>query len=319
MKRVLAVLTAALCLLSLAACGEKETPSDGTSAVGERKIGLGSVCSAIMDGTDKCRVKATVAAVIVGKDGKIEDCDLDELEFTVTLADGRAQPVTDLTTKGEKGDTYIPAVSGTAVGESWEDQAEAFCDFVEGKTHSEVSGLAATDGHSNQIPECGLDITDFIQAVGRAMNMAVLRDMAATDDLSLALTVTPSGTASADKVQYDVEMAAVALSEGDRITGCMTDSLQAKLTVTDGIFTVVSGAIETKRQMGDGYQMKLASSIKREWYEQADAFDTYTRGKTANDLAGLALDGEGKTDAIAGCTVTVSGMLQNVVKAARKE
>ena len=99
MKRLYALFAVAVCLLMLlTSCGKKETPSDGTAAVGERKIGLGSVCSTVMDGTDKCRVKATVAAVIVDKDGKIQECRLNELEFTVTLAGGQPQPVTDLTT-----------------------------------------------------------------------------------------------------------------------------------------------------------------------------------------------------------------------------
>ena len=322
MKRRLVCLCAALCLCTLAACGEKEPPSGGETPAGERKIGLGSVCSMTMDGGDKNLVKATVAAVVVSKVGKLEECELDELEFTVTLAEGKPQTVADLTTKAEKGDSYIPTVSdtdGVAGKGSWEDQADAFCDFVEGKTQGEISGLAATDGHSAKIDGCALDITDFIRAVTRAMEMAKLRDVGREDDLVLALLVTPDKGTATDKAQYDVEMAAVTLDEQNRITGCMTDTLQAKMTMEQGMFTTVSGNVETKRQMGDGYKMKEASSIKREWYEQADAFDTYARGKTATELAGLTLSGDGKTDAITGCTIAVTGMQQCVVKAAEKD
>ncbi len=322
MKRIIASLCAALCLCTLAACGEQEKPSGGETTAGERKIGLGSVCSMTMDGADKNRVKATVAAVIVSKDGKLEECELDELEFTVTLADGKPQTVADLTTKGEKGDAYVPTVSETGGVEStgsWEKQANAFCDFVEGKTQGEISGLAATDGHSKQIDGCVLDITDFIQAVTRAMEMAKLRDIGREDDLSLALIATPDAGTATDKTQYDVEMAAVTLDEQDRITGCMTDTLQAKMTMDQGMFTTVSGTVETKRQMGDGYKMKEASSIKREWYEQADAFDTYARGKTAAELAGIKLSAEGKTDAITGCTIAITGMQRCAAKAAKED
>ena len=66
----------------------------------------------------------------------------------------------------------------------------------------------------------------------------------------------------------------------------------------------------------NGYGMKEASGIKREWYEQADAFDTFVRGKTAAQLTDTKLDGDGKTDAIAGCTISVSGMVESVAKAA---
>jgi len=325
MKRLCALLSGVLCLLTLAGCGgNEETPSGDMSApAGDRKIGLGSVNTLAMDGTDKNRVKVTVAAVIVGKDGRIEECRLDELDFTVALAGGKPQAVADLSTKGEKGDSYMPTAEETgtdaAQSESWEDQVEDFCDFVEGKTHREITGLATPDGKSEQIPGCNLVITDFIQAIDRALMAAMTRNIGADDDLELALTATPADTTAEDRVQYDVEMAAVALDEQDRITGCMTDTLQAKLTMEQGAFTTVSGGVETKRQMGDGYKMKEASSIKREWYEQADAFDTYVRGKTATQLTGLTLGADGKTDAITGCTVAVSGMLRNTIKAAQKD
>jgi len=190
---------------------------------------------------------------------------------------------------------------------------------VEGKTGAEVSALAATDGKSTQVDGCDLILTDFIQAVRHATDSAVAQNLSTGDDLKLALTATRADTSTDQKPQYDVEIAAVTIGNGDRITGCITDTLQAKLTVTDGAFTTVSGGIETKREMGDAYGMKAASGIRREWYEQADAFDTYTRGKTAAELAGLKLSTDGKTDAISGCTVAVSGMLKNVVKAAKED
>lgn len=320
MKRWFAIWCGILCLLTLTACGNKAETSDPATA---RKIGLGSVNTVTMDGTDKNRVKVTVAAVVLDKDGKILECELDEVDFTATLQDGMMKPVTssDLTSKDEKGDSYIPGILDTGMenstATSWEDQAEAFCDFVEGKMVGEVTGLATTDGKSDNITGCDLIVTDFIQAVERAASMAKAHDIAADDDLHLAIISAPASDSNPESPRFTMELAAVTLDDHDRITGCMTDSLQMKLDITDGVFTTLSGPVESKRQAGDSYGMKEASAIKREWYEQADAFDTYVRGKTAAQLASTKLDGDGKTDAISGCTISVTGQIESVTKAAQ--
>lgn len=323
MKKLGAVLVA-LCFLTLAACSKKPTTSDasgGNNAAG-RKIGLGSVNTTTMESTNKNRLKVTAAAVVLAEDGTIDECELDEVDFTVALEGGTIKSPTtaDLTTKGEKGDSYIPGIADTGAENSlaspWEEQADAFCDFVEGKMVGEITGLATTDGKSDKIAGCDLIVTDFIQAVERAAKAAMPYDIAKDDDLRLAVVTTAAQT-TADSPQYDLELAAVTLDDSDRITSCMTDTLQMKLSVADGAFTTVSGPVESKRQAGDGYGMKEASGIKREWYQQADAFDTYVRGKTAAELAGMTLDAEGKTDAISGCTISVSGLMEGVIKAAQ--
>ena len=324
MKKWFVWLLCAVLAVCLTACGGDKEPSADGSASGntERKIGLGSVNTLTMKDMSNAMLKATVAAVVLDKNGRIADCELDEIAFTVTLKDGVAQQVADLTSKREKGDSYIPTAEETG-GEgagtvSWEDQVENFCDFAEGKTANDLSGLATTDGKSDQIEGCDLIITDFIQTVVRACEEAKPASIEAGNDLELALTAVKE-EGSADEPKFDIELAAVTLDEGERITGCMTDTLQVKLTMAEGIFSTVSGGIETKRQMGDGYGMKAASAIKREWYEQADAFDTFAVGKTAAELAATKLNAEGKTDAVTGCTVAVSDVLKNAVKAARQD
>lgn len=325
MKRLLVIILC-LGLLLLSGCGEedkKPSSSDGESDAARRRLGLGAVSTTTMHNPDTSRVKITVAAVVLDTNGRIADCVIDELDYVATLKDGIPQPVADLTTKGERGDRYQPTTED--VGENgdtatpWYEQAEEFCEFVEGKTPAEVSALAATDGKSTQIEGCDLILTDFILAVRRAGDAAVAADIRSGDDLQLAVTATRSPSSGEERSQYDVEMAAVTLDSGDRITGCITDTLEAKLTVTDGAFTTVSGEIRSKREMGDAYGMKKASGIQREWYEQANAFGTYAHGKTAAQLAGLPLADNGKTDAVAGCTIDLRGMLQNAVKAARDD
>ena len=326
MKRIIALTCGLLMLLTLAACGKQEEPaaSGGGTANGEgRRLGVGSVNTLAVDSKEKTYVKATVAAVTLDKDGKITECELDEAEFPVELKNGVLQETIDLFTKGEQGDNYSMTDrdhgGGATSAESWEDQVEAFCDYVEGMTGAQVSGIAATDGKSEMIQGCDLIITDFIQAVHRATENAKAMKFSVADDLKLAVTVSKSADYTQQKPQYDIEMAAVTLGEDDRITACMTDSAQAKLTIENNMFSHAAGVMQTKREAGDAYGMKQASPIKKEWYQQADAFDAYAVGKTAGQLQQIQIGADGKTDAISGCTIAVSGMVKNAAKAAKED
>lgn len=307
MKKAIALLCAVLMLMSLAACGAEQPPvNDGGTTNGEgRKLGIGSVNTIATESGEKLVIKTTVAAVVLDKDGKIADCEIDEAEFPLELKDGVLQETFSLITKGD-----------SETEDNWDGQVEAFCEFIEGKTGNEVSGIAVTDGKAS-IEGCDLVVTDFIQAVHRATEAAKDKNIAATDDLKLAVTVAKPYDFKAEKPQFDVEMAAVTLGENDKITACMTDAAQIKTTVEGNAFATAAGATQTKREMGDAYGMKAASSIQKEWYEQADAFDAYAVGKTAAELEGTSVAADGKTDAVSGCTMAVSALLKNAVKAAK--
>ncbi len=324
MKRLWAIFCGVMLLLTLAACGGKDkdpTPS-GTANSDGRSIGLGSINTLAVDGNEKTTVKTTVAAVVLDKDGKITECKLDEAEFPVELKSGVLQVAVDLLTKGDTEDytlTDSDLGEGNTSNASWDDQVEAFCDYVEGMTGAQVSAIAATDGKSEMIKGCDLIITDFIAAVHEATRNAKTKNIGAGDELELSVSVSKSGESTDAKPQFDIEMAAVTLGGEDRITACLTDTAQAKLTIENSLFSHAAGKLDTKRGQGDGYGMKAASPIKKEWYEQADAFDAYAVGKTAAELSKLTVGGDGKTDAISGCTMAISGMLKNAVKAAEQD
>ena len=324
MKRLWAIFCGVMLLFTLAACGKKDknpTPS-GTANGDGRSIGLGSINTLAVDGNEKTTVKTTVAAVVLDKDGKITECKLDEAEFPVELKSGVLQVAVDLLTKGDTEDytlTDSDLGAGNKSNASWDDQVEAFCDYVEGMTGAQVSAIAATDGKSEMIKGCDLIITDFIAAVHEATRNAKTKNIGAGDELELSVSVSKSGESTDAKPQFDIEMAAVTLGGDDRITACLTDTAQAKLTIENSLFSHAAGKIDTKRGKGDGYGMTAASSIKKEWYEQADAFDAYAVGKTAAELSKLTVGSDGKTDAISGCTMAISGMLKNAVKAAEQD
>ncbi len=330
MKRFFLITVCLLLLLGMTACGKEENPTEdnnpssgsNTPTKADHKLGMSAVVTTMMEGTDRTRVKGTVAAVVVDDRGNIVECKLDEVDFTVSLQDGVPAPVENLTSKVELGDRYRPTKPdlGDEEGstEPWHEQVEEFCDYVEGKTGAQVGAIAATDGRTEQIPGCDLIVTDFITAVVEATDNAKTMTGGREDDLELALTAYHEPNDNQQKANYALELAAVTLNEQDRITGCITDQAEIRLTAEGGMFTTLSGLVKTKRQLGDGYGMKTASPIGKEWYQQADAFDAYATGKTAAALAKLDLK-DGKTDAISGCTISVNGMMKNVVKAANKE
>ncbi|MGI6183779.1 MAG: hypothetical protein ACOYIH_06695 [Candidatus Fimadaptatus sp.] len=62
---------------------------------------------------------------------------------------------------------------------------------------------------------------------------------------------------------------------------------------------------KSKKELGEEYGMKANSKIGAEWDAQAMAFERYVLEHQGVD--GLSTDKDGKTDAISGCTMSVSG------------
>lgn len=79
---------------------------------------------------------------------------------------------------------------------------------------------------------------------------------------------------------------------------------------------------KTKEERGAEYAMKEASPIKKEWNEQAAAFEEFCKGKTVEEIAKVeTMDFHGGkaaktgTDLAAGCTITLDAFLEAIAKA----
>jgi hypothetical protein len=66
------------------------------------------------------------------------------------------------------------------------------------------------------------------------------------------------------------------------ITSCIIDASQTNINFSkEGKITSdINAEFQTKNELGDAYGMKKASSIGKEWNEQANAFAQYVVGKT---------------------------------------
>ena len=103
-----------------------------------------------------------------------------------------------------------------------------------------------------------------------------------------------------------MDIAAVTSWEGV-ISSCIIDSVQAKVSfdTTGTITTDLTVPVQTKNELGAGYGMVAYGGAIAEWNEQAASFASYVTGKTAEEVAGIAVS-EGKpTDADLASSVTI--------------
>ena len=133
-------------------------------------------------------------------------------------------------------------------------------------------------------------------------------------DSSVDATADAEGTA-----QCDATVAAVTVDSNGAIVECVIDIAQTKIGVSaDGKITSdLNAEYPSKRELGDDYGMKKASSIGKEWYEQADAFAEWAVGKTAADISSMAISEgyAGDADLAASVSIHVTGFQAAVLEA----
>ena len=331
MKKNLAIiLSLVLALTMLAGCmgtvvvyNDCNCATEGGNAYvpteGAVKTGLAIVANA-KDSTDAKEAKydITIAAVTVDDNGVIQDCIIDSVGTSITF-DDKGVITSDLAaqilTKNELGDNYGMKAYGGAKYE-WYEQAAALANYAKGKTLEQLKNGAI--GESGKPSDADLASTatiylgGYVSAIEAAVNNAQHLGAQAGDTLKLAVinSAASSVSATADKAgtaQLDCDVTAITV-KGDVITSCVLDSLQAKVSfdATGKITTDLTAAMQTKTQLGEAYGMKAYAGAKYEWNEQAANFAAYVTGKTAAQVAGIAVT-EGKpSDADLAATVTIA-------------
>ena len=261
----------------------------------------------------------TLVAVTVDDKGVITDCIIDSIGAKVNF-DATGKVTSDLTvevkTKNELGDDYGMKAYGGAKYE-WYEQAAALADYAVGKTVEELRSGAIDE--SGKAPE-GSDLAStatiylggYVSAIEEAVKNAQHLGAQAGDELKLATvnSIGSSASATAEKAgtaQLDSTVTALTVKDGV-ITSCYIDSVQAKVAFDNKgvISTDLTAAVQTKNQLGDKYGMVAWGGAKHEWNEQAASFATYVTGKTAAEVAGIAVS-EGKpADADLSSSVTIA-------------
>ena len=119
--------------------------------------------------------------------------------------------------------------------------------------------------------------------------------------------------AEATNAQVDIHVAAVTLDAEGKIVSCDIDAIQVKATVdaTGAIAADAATEFTSKNDLKEGYNMKGASPIGKEWYEQADAFEKYIIGMTSAQVeALLGSDGYPTDETLqTGCTMKIAAYI----------
>ncbi len=271
----------------------------------------------------------TVVAVTVDNSGVIQDCIIDSVGAKVEFND-KGVITSDLSgeilTKNELGDSYGMKAYGNAKYE-WYEQAAALADYAKGKTVAELKKGAVNEAGKAADADLASTATiylgGYVAAIEKAVANAKHLGAQAGDELKLAVinSVVSSASATAEKAgtaQLDCDAAALTRKDGV-ITSCAIDSVQAKVSFDDKgvISTDLKAEVLTKNELGENYGMKAWGSAKYEWNEQAASFAAYVTGKTAAQVAGIAVS-EGKpseTDLSASVTIAIGGFQALIAKA----
>ena len=301
-------------------------------AEGDLKTGLALITTAkYSEAEDGGAIEydVTVAAVLVDENGVIVDCVIDSAGPALAFnAEGAI--TTDLAaaiqTKTELGDAYgMKAYAGSQY--EWYEQAQALADYAVGKTVEELRTGAVNE--SGKAADADLASTatiylgGYVNAIEKAVANAQHLGAQAGDELkiaticSLADSAAPEGE-NAGNAQLNVDVTAITMN-GDVITSCCIDSMQAKVAFTaEGAAEIP--AFSTKNELGEGYGMKAWGGATYEWNEQAANFAAYVTGKTAAEVQGIAIDESTKpadADLSASVTISIGGFQALIAKAAQ--
>ncbi len=332
MKRTIALtLVALMAIALLAGCGGAQQAPEPV------KTGLAVLNSVVKskdaaaDADGLAQADSLVVAVTVDANGVITDCVIDQAQSKVNFS-AAGELVTPMDTvfktKNELGTDYGMGAS-SAIGKEWNEQAEAFAQYVIGKTAEEVSGIALSEGYAadeDLKASVTVHINDFMAGVEKAVANATDLGAAKGDVLSIAVTTNISKSKNAADgeaglAQVYSTYVAMTRSEAGTITSCIFDGSQSNVNfdATGLITTDLSVAPRTKNELKEEYGMAKNSSIGKEWYEQAAGFAAYVTGKTVEEVAGIAISEGYATDAdiLASTTIHITDFIALVEKAAQ--
>ena len=119
--------------------------------------------------------------------------------------------------------------------------------------------------------------------------------------------------------QVDSTAVAVLVDDKGVIKNIVIDVVQTKFnfSTTGEITTDLAKTFDSKKELGDAYNMRGASPIGKEWDEQAEALEKYVTGKTIEQVKGIALDGGYPTDEdlTSSVTMNISSIIAAIEKA----
>jgi hypothetical protein len=337
MKKILSIILApVLSMALLAGCGSNGKDSDkkdnkktdNKTVVGSiAKIGLGHVTSIgkskdLTEGVASGQVDTVIAAVGFDKDNKVVKITIDTAQTKVEF-DQDMKLTSDVNaenkTKVELGDGY-GMKKASSIGKEWFEQIAALEDWMMGKTVEEIKAVN-TEDDADLKASVTVGVESYVQVVEEAFANAVAVNGGETLGLGHEISIAKSKSAEGDKgavAQVDTVIMVSAFDKDGKVAGAILDTAQTKVEFDkDGkVATDKNGEFKTKVELGNDYGMKKASSIGKEWFEQAAALTDWMKGKTVEEIK--AVNTEEDADLKASVTVGVDSYLKTLEEASNK-
>lgn len=309
-----------LAIILIVALGGNSTPAGPT--LNDYTLGLGTVVNLDSSKTGTAQVDATVATVVLDKDGKIVACRIDVAQNKVNVTDGFVTVPTTFKTKMELGSDYGMAGSQWSTDNDgdgrileWDAQAKAFEAWCVGKTVAQVENLIAegnlqnANGHDFTKDEallsagCTITINDFVGAVAKACKDEFKVSFQSEGNFTLGLGVDSydDGSVDADTADGTVkvysDMAAVVV-EGGKTLAVLNDAIQPTISFDVAGEITAKTFKGTKRELKEGYGMAASQWSTDnnndgkilEWYVQSAAFSAHVTGKTVAEVEALGAE-----------------------------
>jgi len=120
--------------------------------------------------------------------------------------------------------------------------------------------------------------------------------------------------------QTDSVIVAVTVNKDGKIVQTIIDTAQTKIEFSkEGkIIPDLNTVFKSKQELKEEYGMGKASSIEKEWYEQANALAEYVKGKTVEEVKAIAVDETGVTteaDLVSSVTIKINPYKEAIEKA----
>ncbi|MFO7889038.1 MAG: hypothetical protein R6V04_01745, partial [bacterium] len=134
---------------------------------------------------------------------------------------------------------------------------------------------------------------------------------------------TDAGEEEDGLAQVDSVIVAVIADSENRIANCAIDAAQTRIHFSDTgeIVTPLDKVFVGKQEMGEDYGMIEASSIGKEWNEQATALSNYVIGKTVEEVKGIAVNEEGvpaESELTSSVTMHITDYISGIEKAVNR-
>ena len=314
MKKLLVLLVVGLlAVTSLTGCAAPKTYKFGTGSYTTVSGKAAVAASTGVDAADgQVQVTTVYAAVLLDDAGKIVYVDIDAAQNKGTFdATGAVVKAEAAPTKQEKGNDY-GMKGASAIGKEWFEQIEALKAYFVGKTIEEIKAIEVyeKDASHKAVPagedlktSVSISIEGYVAAVEKAVANAVeVKGVAKVGVGSVASVSGKAAVAAAEgvdaaagQIQTNVTFTGVAFDKDGKVLVALLDVAQNKGTFDATGAIVKAEAAPTKQEKGADYGMKGASAIGKEWNEQANALTAYFVGKTADEVAAIAIDAEGVT------------------------